>query len=128
MTEEEVLGLIKTVVDVRYHEWLTSCVHEVAKPYTGPYFMAQGLYPDFADAAALGCLRHLAAKAHGAFDIHVQMGIAPRMEGSTGRWRAVDGRGRLMSQGGFVVPPDEDAMAYGLFAALEAGWMDRATL
>lgn len=76
--------------------------------------------PDLTDPATRGLLRHLATVAHGAFDIHIQTGIAPRMEGASGRWRTVDSQGRLLRTGGFVVPLDGDAMVYGLVAALEA--------
>ena len=76
--------------------------------------------PDLTDIATLGCLRHLATVAHDAFDVHIQTGIAPRMEGVSGRWRAVDSQGRILRTGGFDMPLDGDAMVYGLVAALEA--------
>ena len=79
--------------------------------------------PDLTDPATLGCLRHLAAKAHGAWDIVIQVDIAPRMEGTHGWWRAIDSRGRKIQGafGTFVCPNDgTDIKVHALVAALEA--------
>lgn len=79
--------------------------------------------PDLTDPATLGCLRHLAAKAYGAWDIVIQIDIAPRMEGTHGWWRAIDSRGRKIQGafGTFVCPNDgTDIKVHALVAALEA--------
>jgi hypothetical protein len=79
--------------------------------------------PDLSDPATLGCLRHLAAKAHGAWDIVIQVDIQPRMEGTHAWWRAIDSRGRKIQGafGTFVCPNDgTDIKAHALVEALEA--------
>ena len=79
--------------------------------------------PDLSDPATLGCLRHLAAKAHDAWEIVIQVDIQPRMEGTHGWWRAIDSRGRKVQGafGTFVCPNDgTDIKAYAIVAALEA--------
>ena len=79
--------------------------------------------PDLTDPATLGCLRHLAAKAYGAWDIVIQVDIAPRMEGTHGWWRAIDSRGRKIQGafGTFVCPNDGiDIKVHAFVTALEA--------
>ena len=79
-------------------------------------------YPDLTDPATLGCLRHLAAEVHGAWEIVIQTDIQPRMEGTHGWWRAVDSRGRKIpgAFGTFVCPNGADLKAFALVCALES--------
>lgn len=107
MNKDQILSLIDREIDENCRPWVLAC-----------FDAYEGEGADFSRAAALGCLRHLAVKAHGAFDIHVQMSIAPRMEGATTRWRTVDRQGRLLRHGGVTVPLDDDPMAHALVAAL----------
>jgi len=78
------------------------------------------LVPDLTDPATLGCLRHQAEEAHGAWDIMIQVDIQPRMEGAHGWWRAVDSRGRKIQGASFICPNDADLKVFALISALEA--------
>lgn len=84
---------------------------------------ASSRLPDLTHAGTLGCLRRIVKEAHNAFDIHIRVAIAPRMEGPRAHWRTVDRNGRLLNSGSFGVPEGGDEIICGLVAALEtAEW------
>jgi hypothetical protein len=77
--------------------------------------------PDLTDPATIGCLHHLVCEAYNAFQIRVQVSIAPDMSGRDhATWTAVDARGSIRARGGFRTTSRVDLMADGLVAALEA--------
>lgn len=78
------------------------------------------ILPDLTDPATIGCLHHLACEAYNAFQIRVQVSVAPDMSGRDATWTAVDARGHRVAGGGFRTTSRADLMADGLVAALEA--------
>ena len=86
-------------------------------------------FPVLSDPATLGCLRHLAAVAHGAWEIVIQVDLqkylyGPLHSGTHGWWGAIDHKGRKIAgaSGTFVCrrPTRRETPVSGLIAALEA--------
>ena len=89
--------------------------------FSSPVDDAATELPDLTDPATIGCLHHLACEAYNAFQIRVQVSVAPDMSGRDhATWTAVDARGHRVAGGGFRTTSRADLMADGLVAALEA--------
>jgi hypothetical protein len=86
------------------------------------YACSDTMQADFIrDPATIGCLHHLACEAYNAFQIRVQVSVAPDMSGRDhASWTAVDARGSILARGGFRTTSRVDLMADGLVSALEA--------
>ena len=79
------------------------------------------ILPDLTDPSTIGCLHHLVCEAYNAFQIRVQVSVAPDMSGRDhASWTAVDARGSIRARGGFRTTSRVDLMADGLVSAMEA--------
>jgi hypothetical protein len=89
--------------------------------FSSPVDDAATEFPDLTDPATVGCLHQIVCEAVKAFQIRVQVSIAPDMSGRDhATWTAVDARGSILARGGFRTTSRVDLMADGLVAALEA--------
>jgi len=87
----------------------------------GGYGDLVGWFPDLTDPATVGCLHQITCEAHNAFQIRIQVHIAPDMSGRDGAfWTAVDRVGRRVFYNNFRTTPDIDPRVSGLVEALEA--------
>jgi len=89
--------------------------------FSSPVDDAATEFPDLTDPATVGCLHQIVCEAVKAFQIRVQVSIAPDMSGRDhATWTAVDARGSILARGGFRTASRVDLNADGLVAALEA--------